>query len=223
MKGKEKPGHPTARSATPTRAQRTRREKTTLLIVCEGKETEPNYLDALKREATAQQQYAVTVKRGKGGSRTQIVQAALNRKNNSDDKYDEVWCVMDVEVSNDPQHPVNLAAAVKLAKQHEVTLCLSNPSFEVWLLAHFERTAKAFNGSLPVIQALNKHWRKCYAQEYHKEDGQIYRRLSDRTQDAVANAQWVRENHHRAIADICQCNSSTEVYRLVRKLLEQRE
>ena len=73
------------------------REKTTVLIVCEGKETERNYFDQLKRDEPTRQNFSITVKRGKGGSRQQIAQFAVDRKNDVDADYDQVWCVMDVE------------------------------------------------------------------------------------------------------------------------------
>ena len=79
------------------RPGRRRKLKTTLLIVGEGKETEPNYFHGLKREGRVHEAYAVTVKRGNGGSRTQIVREAIDRRNERIEDYNETWCVMDVE------------------------------------------------------------------------------------------------------------------------------
>ena len=78
---------------------------------------------------------------GKGGSRQQIAQFAVERKENATDDYDEVWCVMDVE------HPDGLDAmreALKMLEKHGIQAALSNPAIEVWFLAHFERTGAGF-------------------------------------------------------------------------------
>ncbi len=47
--------------------------------------------------------------------------------------YDAVWCVCDVD-----QHP-KIREAIKLAEQKGVKMAISNPSFEFWLVLHFEK------------------------------------------------------------------------------------
>jgi hypothetical protein len=47
-------------------------------------------------------------------------------------KYDEVWCVFDVDA-----HP-NLADALQQARANSILLAVSNPCFELWLLLHFQ-------------------------------------------------------------------------------------
>lgn len=200
----------------PARISQGRELKTTVLIVCEGKETERNYLYQLKLEESATKHFTVTVKSAKGKSRVQAVRAAVAIQKNSSGQYDEVWCVMDVE---GPQHLADLRKAIALAQRNEIVLYLSNPAFEVWLLAHFDRIARSFNGCDAVVSVLDKLWRKKFQQGYDKSDRLIYQRLSVSTQDAVGNAQWVRETHHRGKADTVDCNSSTEFYKLVKRLL----
>jgi hypothetical protein len=110
-------------------------------------------------------------------------------------------------------------AAKTLARQHEIQLAFSNPSFEVWPLAHFVSTTKSFAGCDKVIEELNKHWRREFKQDYEKNDEDLYRHLADRTQKALDNARTVREQHWASSSDIVSCNSATDVYRLVRRLL----
>ncbi len=69
--------------------------KTTILIVGEGKETEPNYFEYIKRVDQVICRFAITVKKGKGGMPKDIVQNAINRQN--DDDYDQTYCILDVE------------------------------------------------------------------------------------------------------------------------------
>jgi hypothetical protein len=187
--------------------------------VCEGRETERNYFDKLKREDAVTSRLHVTVKKGKGGSRLQIVQEAVDRKNEPGKDYDEAWCVMDVERLDTEDARKDVASAVELARQNGITLCLSNPAFEVWLLAHFLRSSQHFNGCDAVIQDLDKHWERAFRQPYAKNDEHIYEKLASRTSAALENAKDVREKDHGGKEDTADCNSSTEVYRLVGKLL----
>jgi hypothetical protein len=189
------------------------------LIVCEGKETEWNYFNQLRLQLHDNDQMrrrsGITVKRGRGGSRQQIARFAVERKDNANERFDEVWCVMDVEHPNDLD---DMRAALTLLESNQIQAALSNPAFEVWFLAHFDKTGTAFSHCDAVVARLNKHWQEYFSADYDKADGQIYCRLADRLRDAVANAKWVREEHHsgRGVVD---SNSSTDVDLLVGKLL----
>ncbi len=205
---------------SPRRRSRGRREKTTVLIVGEGQQTEPNYFDGLKREDAVRRRFALTVKGGPGHSPEAVVRKAIDLKKGATHRkeyYDQVWCVLDVEGQ---QKRPSLMEAVALAEENGIQLCLSNPSFEVWLLAHFKRRAGFFMNSDSVVTELNKAWRKHLKRDYEKNDEQIYHRLSDRTDCAIANAQWVLETHHHG-KRCMDANSSSEVYKLVGHLLGQ--
>ncbi|MBM4039510.1 MAG: RloB domain-containing protein [Planctomycetes bacterium] len=205
----------------PRRARILRPVKRTVLIVGEGL-TEPNYFDGLKREEAVSAHFAVTVKEGPGFSPEQVLDRAVNLARQAERRgegYDEVWCVVDVE---GPARHGSLRKAQDLAKKAGIRLCLSNPSFEVWLLSHFVKVAKGYSGCDAVITDLTKHWQARFGQEYRKNDDQVYGRLADRTPNAIENAKWVRETHHRGKTDTVDCNSSTEVYRLVGRLTGQR-
>lgn len=203
------------RTGTPRRKSSHRPFKTTLLIICEGK-TERNYFDQLKRDDEIRGHFAVRVKRGKGGSREQIARFSVDCRNNLAGEYDEVWCVMDVE---DPAERSSLDKALEILQQNSVLPCLSNPAFEIWLLAHFERTAKSFQDCDAVVAALHRHWQKRFSMEYKKEDRHIFIRVSKFTADALCNAKWVREKHHDPNTSAADCNSCTEVYRLLERLV----
>lgn len=202
----------------PARRAGHRLQKSTILILGEGRETEPNYFRGLKEEESVTARFAVTVKKGSGKSPEEAVKKAIEenlRAKSRGEDYDQVWCVLDVEQAD--QHE-SLRRARATAERNGITLCLSNPSFEIWFLAHFERTARPFNGSDAVVVQLNKHWKKHCGQAYEKNDEQVYNRVSGFTERALNNARWVREKHHEG-TDIADANSSTEVYRLVGKLL----
>ena len=199
------------RSGSSRRRGASRPRKTTILIVCEGKETERNYFDQLKRDEPTRQRFSIKVKRGRSGSRQRIAQFAVDRKNDIDADYDQVWCVMDVE---GPETQDATQQALDLLNANSIVTALSNPAFEVWILAHFEKTGAAFLTCDAVVTRLNKHWRENFSADYDKADGRIYERLASATDQAISNAKWVREQHHTNDC-IIHCNSATDVYRLV--------
>lgn len=109
-----------------------------ILIFCEGTLTEPQYFDDFRREE--HNALVDVIIDGEGGSPKTLVERAAvqkgirkGRKRFADDnlKYDEVWCVYDVD-----QHP-KLADAYQQARDNGIELAISNPCFELWLLLHF--------------------------------------------------------------------------------------
>lgn len=201
------------------RRSRGRPTKRTMLIVCEGQATERIYFDGLKREAAIAERYAVTVKRGRGGSRKQIAANAVAQRDAAGEKFDETCCVLDVETAEDR---ASLDAALSLLQTNGIESYLSNPAFEVWLLAHFERTASRFLDGDSVARSLDKHWRKSFDVKYEKADPNVYSRVKDKTEIALANAKSVREKHHGRAKSTADCNSSTDVYNLVEGLLHSK-
>lgn len=118
----------------------TRRPRKTLLVFCEGERTEPEYLDALKRQPAVRDVAAVDlrVETGHGGSvpRTFVSMAAAARSKALDEEaeIDELWCVFDVEW---PRNHPRLSEAIEQATQNNIQLAVSNPCFELWLILHF--------------------------------------------------------------------------------------
>lgn len=203
----------------PERTSGGRPEKITILIVGEGRQTEPNYFRGLRNEPTVSAKFATTVKKGHGYSAEAVVKEAIDHKKgamNRRQEYDEVWCVLDVE---GPSKRDSLDRAVTLAADNDISVCLSNPCFEIWLVSHFAREARSYNGCGAVIVEVRKHWQRHCGQDYRKNDDRVYHRVSALTQTAIENAAWVRETHHAGMRSTADANSSTEVYRLVRHLL----
>lgn len=144
---------------------------------------------------------------------------AIDKKRTQQDTPDKVVCVLDTESLQDAQARDDLAAARSEADANGISLDLSNPAFEVWFLAHFLRTSRQFNDCDAVIVKLDKKWTAEFRQPYDKSDRDVYGRLASRTQAAIKNARAVAEQDHGDKSDIADCNSSTEVYRLVEYLI----
>lgn len=202
----------------PQRRQNPRPRRRSLLIQCEGQKTEPNYLDGLCKACGIRHHLEVKVRPGKGQNAVVTVESAIaegSRKLLGEKIYDEIWCVLDVEHA---AHETKLTEALALAHAKNIRMFLSNPSFEVWLIAHFQRITRDFADGGAAEAYLNTFWKKHFNRNYDKGDPELYSRLADKISTALDNAEWILETLHGAIA--CRdANSSTEVYKLVRELL----
>lgn len=118
-----------------------RQPRKTLLIFCEGERTEPDYLDALKRQPAIRGVAAVDlrIETGHGGfvPKTLVSMAieARHRAVDEEGEIDEFWCVFDVEW---PRNHPDLKEAIERARQGDIQLAISNPCFEMWLILHFQ-------------------------------------------------------------------------------------
>lgn len=199
------------------RGSQRRSRKSTILLVCEGEATERFYFDQLKREDAVRERFTVKIRGGNGGSHKQIVERAVAEKSRNPDT-DETWCIMDVESMTTPQDKARVNSALALATRENINISLSNPAFEVWLLAHFIQSSRQYQDCDSVIRDLNCHWNRNFQRNYSKTDVRIYEHLKSRMNNAIANARHVHVNFHRS-AEIQESNSSTSVYELVEKLL----
>ncbi|MCA1565144.1 MAG: RloB family protein [Acidobacteria bacterium] len=180
-----------------------------ILVVCEGIVTEPQYFEAFKREE-GNRLVDVMIDNQGGVPKTLVERAALLKKlaerealREHDDnlKYDEVWCVFDVD-----QHP-KLADARQQARDNGIKLAVSNPCFELWLLIHFtDQTAHIERKR--AATALKK-----YIREYDKHVP--FEILRSGYMDAVRRAQLIES---RCIEE--GGNPSTGVYLLTERIRE---
>jgi hypothetical protein len=119
-----------------------REPKRRLLVVCEGKNTEPQYINGLAqyyRNTILQ----ITIPPEQGDPKKLVEMAkkntedaASNARRNKDEnlKYDETWCVYDKD-----DHE-RFGDACRMARDNGFKLAISNPSFELWLLLHFRES-----------------------------------------------------------------------------------
>lgn len=141
-----------------------------ILVVCEGRETEPNYIEGLRAHLRVN---AAAVRIEAGDSVTDPVGLVrkAQRLFRSDGDYDRVFVVCD----GDSHH---VAAARELAARTlrnaagdvtNVQVIASCPSIEFWLLLHFEYSARPFRSATESRQALRD-----YLPDYRKNDRDIF-------------------------------------------------
>ncbi|MFI0801371.1 RloB-like protein [Amycolatopsis lurida] len=105
--------------------------------MCEGKKTEHQYFSRIAAFFRASSVNVATCDiEGMGKDPVSVVKRAIEKRDkaakNVDEKYSQVWCVVDVD-----EHK-NLEDALLLAKQNRIGVVVSNPCFEIWALWHYE-------------------------------------------------------------------------------------
>lgn len=187
----------------------------TFLIVTEGEESEPNYFNALRGRLLLTN-LEVHVHHPEGTDPKTLTDEAirLDKQRRREAKrgygvaYDEVWVVYDLEKSHDERRRLHKGQQSR-QKAHGISVAISDPSFEFWLLLHFEFTTRPFDDCKAVIKRLKKH-----LPEYDKASN-VAAGVLERTAEAIRNARKCRE-HHRT-CDGCG-NPSTQVDILVQSL-----
>jgi len=97
-----------------------------ILVVCEGKNTEPSYFRQFKLSSA-------TIKTvGKGMNTLSLVQEALVLSTKG--KYEQVWCIFD----KDQFSAQDFNSAITLATASGFHVGYSNQAFEYWFILHFE-------------------------------------------------------------------------------------
>jgi RloB-like protein len=116
------------------RQRPTRRPRECILVVCEGTETEPNYLMSLRKKIGLSTVEVEIV--GEGAEILRVVGAAIRlreerlaaaEESNRLAPFDEVWCVVDTERKRD--NP-SWERGVDRARANSLKVAWSNPCFD---------------------------------------------------------------------------------------------
>ncbi|XRQ08580.1 RloB family protein [Actinomadura welshii] len=111
-----------------------RPELRTIVVFCEGSNSEPEYVRALKQLPHIAKNTALELRvHPERSVPLPLVRMAVQQKR--DPEVDECWCIFDVEW---PENHPNLLEAKALAESNDVNLAISNPCFELWLILHFK-------------------------------------------------------------------------------------
>ncbi|HWO18308.1 MAG TPA: RloB family protein [Kofleriaceae bacterium] len=164
-----------------------REPKHRILIVCEGKKTEPSYFKSFQHHVRNRLVH-VEIK-GEAGVPKTVVQIAIEMRDAADRdakaqkdenlRFDQVWCVFDVD-----EHP-NLDEACACAEAASIQLAISSPCFELWALLHFQDQAEQIHRH-DAQRAL-----KAYLSNYEK--ALEFSRLSAGYDTAVTRATTLQE------------------------------
>ncbi|MBN4079239.1 RloB domain-containing protein [Beggiatoa alba] len=184
-----------------------------VLIVCEGKKTEPNYFEELKDHyGLSSANVAVT---GDCGSSPMSVvnhaQDLFRESEKAGDAFDRAFCVIDKD--NHSDYPSALDTLARAKPEGVFEAIPSVPCFEYWLLLHFIYTDKPYNATGKkstagmVLQELKRHWPK-----YKKSAYGVFEQRQEQLEVAKVHAARVLNAAQDNDSDD---NPSTRVHELV--------
>lgn len=192
------------------RARASRQGLPFILIVCEGEETEPNYLRGLC-EARRINLAGVDIKPGGGDTDARsLVKKALSLFKAKD--YDRVFVVLDDD-GQPLEEAVHLAAKklkTSAGESIQVELIATRPAFEFWLLLHFEYSARPFTSTTLVLDQLRSH-----LTNYNKADPSIFKQVDAGLERALDHAQHLKQE----LAASGSVSPNTDMHLLVSSLL----
>jgi hypothetical protein len=184
-----------------------------VLIVCEGKKTEPKYLQGLKA-AHSLGNANIQVMHSGATDPMSIVRFA-EKELAQDNEYDRAYCVFDRDAHQTYNAALQRARDSEAAKDGRLYIVTSVPCFEVWLLLHFRFSSSPFSttGKLTAgekaLRELLKHW-----PSYTKGQPDAYEMLADRLETAIKHAKKLEAENRKNGSD----NPATEVHHLVEYL-----
>ena len=181
-----------------------RSTKPIILVVCEGKETEPNYFIALRQTKRINKERLIISYGERGSHPRNVIEDAKDKKKKFEAanlEVNEVWCVFDRD-----DHK-KIEAAFNQARDNHFKIAFSNPCFELWYLLHCQdQTAHIERGK--VFSRLKK-----YIPQYQKSLN-VYPDLLVHQSQAINRAKKLRK-YHRDNLDSEMKNPSTNVDELV--------
>jgi hypothetical protein len=179
-----------------------------ILILCEGKKTEPNYFRKFPLDVELVE---IDIK-GTGANTLSLVEDAIRRGQDAVSTgrpYNQIWCVFD----RDSFPPGNFNRAFKVADENHVRIAYSNQCFELWYLLHYH-----FNDAAIKRNEYARRLTRYIGRKYRKNDENMYDLLKERQAEAIQNAKKLCNRY-------ISCNPekddpSTTVHELVEALNE---
>lgn len=188
----------------------------TILITCEG-QTEQLYFESFKVLTSK-----VKVINLQGQTKLKLVESTEAILKKSDLKYDEVWCVFDMDVKHGETEFADFDNAINKALSKKYKVAYSNDAFELWFYLHYHHTNQQ-NHRTFYYKELGKKWDINYPNDGKKYDFclQIYDLLKDgiaSQEEAIARAEKLYQEQNDL--DFHKQNPVTLVHKLV-ELLNQ--
>ena len=184
-----------------------------VLVVCEGERTEPLYLEAF---AADEKNGLINVEAvGLGWDPRSLVDEAARRRKKAEReskregdanlRYDDVWCVFDIDSAPRERR---VPEAREAAAARNIALGISNPSFELWAVLHYQEFDR------PCTQDEIARTLKTHSPGYHKD--LPYEKMRGNYETAVTRAKALLERRDKERNP--EGNPSTGVHRLTERI-----
>lgn len=192
------------------RNRQNRKEKPLMIITAEGKnETEARYFNNFR---TADCPYIIKFhKAGHLTDPTKLAESIRKRWDAEDADVrtgDMAFVVVDLDNNEDKAKEIQQLEARNRVEKFIV----SNPSFEVWYLLHYEYSTRSYMNADAVIRELKKHY------PGYEKTSDIYPLLKDKMDGAIVNAEKLEEYHKEEehLHPNTACNPYTDVHKLIK-------
>ncbi|MBR4791406.1 MAG: RloB domain-containing protein [Treponema sp.] len=195
------------RSVILKRSSKRKRQLRKILIVCEGKKTEPLYFKSFPEKPDVFDSLDVE---GVGNNTIFVVKKAIELRDKAlkeGNPYIETWAVFD----KDDFSQKDFEFAISTAVENKIHVAYSIECFELWYLLHFNYYDTAINRSdyYDKLSILLK-------QKYEKNNENMYSLLKTRIDTAIKNASKLHVR--QMLFPLDEQNPITLVYELVQKL-----
>jgi len=196
------------------------------LVVCEGKQTEPNYFIGAVNEINKkiEDKYKLKVKIvGKGTSTTSLVKTVSNLLNEIDEykmsavPYGKIFVVFD----KDSFSKQSFDKAVSMCEKKGYIPLWSNQAIEYWFLLHFNYIDARMDRTLYESKLNNCFKKAGLKSKYTKNDKEIYYKISKygSLKQACQNACRIHLKHNNDLPS--NSESCTTVYKFFEAIDER--
>lgn len=191
-----------------------KKPKIILHIVCEGQNTEPDYL-RLFCDFYKKNNMSVSFTKGKNAAKTVVKEAkkkydALKKRSEEtgfENRF-EVWAVFDIDENK------NVRETKKDAEKYGIKVAISNPCIEIWPVLHLEDFSKEISRKNIQIR-LEKLMPKYDRDGSKKID---FCSIHGKYEIAKRRAILLSESHEAQGRDIIDANPSTDIYHLLERI-----
>lgn len=186
-----------------------------VLLVCEGKKTEPFYFHEMANDLGVAR--LVEIAKNDGSSPDQVVNRAFElfeEEQRSGDGFDDVYCVFDRDAHEKFHDAVSRLKQLQ-AEGKPLSWVVSVPCFEFWLLLHFGYTSKPYaaKGKKSVGNAVVSDLKKMAGfDKYDKGMKGVYQTLKLKLDDAL---RYARRLSAEQAGEAEFANPSTQVHELI--------
>lgn len=182
------------------RIENTKSPQGNIYIFCEGEKTECKYFSSFRSEICKGKQTrrkppqirVIPSKNCGALSNLEFINGYAKSQSLSEKDGDCIICIIDC----DDNKKEDLSKAIKIAKgktesnKIKINMCLSNPSFEIWYLLHYELYKNPLDQK-SLERRLKKHIPN------YKKNIDYYSHLKDNKIHAIRNANCLKECHSK--------------------------
>ena len=199
--------------AEKTRNKQNRKEKPMIIITAEGRnETESRYFRCFN---TADCPYIIKIHKAGNVTDPTKLAASIRKQWKEEGAHkqigDRALVIVDLDNSESKAKEIR-----RLKNGNDIEeYIVSNPSFEVWYLLHFEYSTRSYIDAGAAIKELKKH------HPGYEKTSDMYPLLKEKMGEAIANAEKLEAyyNVEEHLHPDVNCNPYTDVHKLVKKLL----